>query len=272
MKLNFTTALPIIVSLLLLSTAADAKLIKRGGASEDLGSVTGYYIASEDAKPYISEEEAEFLGFPARIQTDPVPFLNRSGADGETDIRCNPSFCDYNFLLGDSLTVLGHSISYGRDADVTTSFTWTLYQPSFTVDNGFGYFVTKGGDEIASWEPTSIFYVADSAQIDVWLDTVFPIELAPGSYQLGLTSTYTAPSGMEFGYLNKNDQAIKEDKQDKDLYAWSAFESGNTYSTSTSRRYNLILEVNAPDQLSILGIMMGLLLSSRMIFKKQAED
>jgi hypothetical protein len=272
MKLNSTSALPIIISLLLLSTAADAKLIKRGGASEDLGSVTGYYIASENAEQYISEEEAEFLGFPALIQTDPVPFLNRSGADGETDVRCKPSFCEYNFLLGDSLTVLGHSISYGRDDDVTTSFKWTLYQPSFTVDNGFGYLITNGGDEIASWEPTSIIYVADSAQIDVWLDTVFPIELAPGSYQLGLTSTYTAPSGKEFGYLNTNKQAIKKNEQDKDLYLWSALKTGNTYSTSTSRRYNLTLEVNAPNQLSILGIMMGLFLTSRMIFKKQAED
>jgi hypothetical protein len=268
MKSNF--ALPISVSLLLLSTGVDAKLIKRGGASEDLGSSTGYYIASENSMSYISEEEAEFIGFPALIQTDPIPFINRSGGDGITDVRCNPSFCDYKFFLGDSLTVLGHSISYGLDAGVTTSFRWSLYEPPSTVDNGSGYDITNSDDEIASWEPTSIVYAAENGQIDVWLDTSFPIEIAPGFYQLGLTSTYTAPGDKVFGYLNKYDQAAKQNTEDKDLYSWSA--SGKTYSTSTSRRYNVILEVNAPNQLSILVLIIGLLLCSRTIFKKQSED
>ncbi len=268
MKSNF--ALPISVSLLLLSTGVDAKLIKRGGASEDLGSSTGYYIASENSMSYISEEEAEFIGFPALIQTDPIPFINRSGGDGITDVRCNPSFCDYKFFLGDSLTVLGHSISYGLDAGVTTSFRWSLYEAPFIGDNGSSYDITSRDDEIASWEPTSIIYAADTDQIDVWLDTIFPVELVPGSYQLGLISTYTAPVGMVFGYLDKNTRAVKENIEDKDLYYRSASE--NTYSTSTSRRYNVVLEVNAPNHLNILGLLIGLLLCSRMIFKKQAED
>jgi hypothetical protein len=269
MKFNFALALPISVPLLFLSTLADAKLIKRGGASDDLGQITPYYIAPLDSGYWLGlgvagPGVAEFIAFPELVQTDPVPFANRSGKVENRDSldQCSPApdVCEYEFLLGERLIVEGHSISFGLAEGVTTSFTWSLYEAKSKVVNNIY------GAEIFTWEPTSINYAGVNGQIDVLLNTVFPIDLAPGLYQIGLTSTYTAPSKMEFGYLDE----FTTKEKDEDLYRWHA--SSNTFTTSMSRRYNLTLEVNAPNQLSIFGVIMGLLLCSRMIFKKQPED
>jgi hypothetical protein len=180
MKFNFALALPISVPLLFLSTLADAKLIKRGGASDDLGQITPYYIAPLDSGYWLGlgvagPGVAEFIAFPELVQTDPVPFANRSGKVENRDSldQCSPApdVCEYEFLLGERLIVEGHSISFGLAEGVTTSFTWSLYEAKSKVVNNIY------GAEIFTWEPTSINYAGVNGQIDVLLNTVFPMIL-----------------------------------------------------------------------------------------------
>lgn len=267
MKIDSALVLTLTASLLLLSTVADARLIKRGGASTDLGSGGAFHIAPIGIGNFILDGNPNVveLGYMQQIQTDPVPFANRSGEVGsrDPDDVCNPIVCDFVFSLNDPLTIEGHSISFGADKGVMTSFKWSLYNPPSTVINSNGDETTTRGTRIDHWEPepTNIDAV-DNVQIDVWLDTFFPVNLAPGLYQLGLTSTYTAPVGMEFGYLDPNSVLLIGGGRSR---SWKA--QGNSFSTSTFRRYNLSLEasteVSAPNQFSILGLIMGLLICSR---------
>ncbi|MFT5925051.1 MAG: hypothetical protein ACI9LE_002056 [Paraglaciecola sp.] len=276
MKIYTALSLPLSASFLLMAAEADARLIKRGGASNVLGYVVGGdSIAPEASGLIIGAGIAEFVGSRHLVQTDGVPFANRSGSVGnrDEDDICTPAVCDYYFSIDDRLTVEGYSSSFGEALGVTTSFRWSLYKPTTTIINSDGVEVITLATEIAHWEPTSITVInnAQFGQIDVSLDTLFPTGLAPGLYQLGLTSTHTAPSGWEFGYLTPR---LAQIEYEETFYNWQA--SGVAFSNVEKRRYNLTLEaplvapieVSAPNQLSILGLIIGLLSFFRIRAKK----
>jgi hypothetical protein len=275
MKIHSALTFPLSASLLLMVAEADARLIKRGGASNALG----FFVESEDyvyaiapvgSGSTIGDNIARIVGSQYFVQTDGVPFANRSGSVGnrDEDDICTPAVCDYYFSIGDRLTVDGYSSSFGVKQEVITSFKWSLYEPTTSVINIDGVEVITLGTEIAHWEPTSITAIIDAqfGQIDVSLDTLFPTDLAPGLYQLGLTSTHTAPSGWKFGYLSRTSYI----ENGKSFYHWEASE--DAFSNLEKRRYNLTLEapieVSAPNQLSILGLIIGLLIFFRIRAKK----
>jgi hypothetical protein len=277
MKIHSALTFPLSASLLLMAAEADARLIKRGGASNVLGFVsetTDHAIAPVGIETTIGAGIAEFVGSRHRVQTDGVPFANRSGSVGDRDEDdiCTPAVCDYYFSIDDRLTVEGYSSSFGGGLDVTTSFRWSLYKPTTTIINSDGVEVITLATEIAHWEPTSITVINSGpfGQIDVSLDTLFPTGLAPGLYQLGLTSTHTAPTGSEFGNLSR----ISYSENGESFHNWQAL--GVAFSNEEKRRYNLTLEaplvapieVSAPNQLSILGLIIGLLSFFRIRAKK----
>jgi hypothetical protein len=273
MKIHSALIFPLSASLLLMAAEADARLIKRGGASNVLGFVTGGdSIAPEASGTTIGAGIAQFVGSRYLLQTDGVPFANRSVGNPDEDDICTPAVCDYYFSIDDRLTVEGYSSSFGEALGVTTSFRWSLYKPTTTIINSDGVEVITLATEIAHWEPTSITVINSGpfGQIDVSLDTLFPTGLAPGLYQLGLTSTHTAPTGSEFGNLSR----ISYSENGESFHNWQAL--GVAFSNVEKRRYNLTLEaplvapieVSAPNQLSILGLIIGLLSFFRIRAKK----
>jgi hypothetical protein len=178
----------ILISFISLCFEASARLIIRGGATVTPNCCDEVLALGPQSTPRVSPDESSLTLYSVSSDTFydvlPVPFEN-SPLTGLPEDACDLTSCEYSFGAGDRLQLQGYSKNFGLNEGVIASHQWAIYDNDFTI-------------ELGRWEATSVALFGD-LQFDVFLDTLFPIDIVIGVYNLMLMTTYEAPEDLTFG-------------------------------------------------------------------------